>query len=193
MSQASMHQQQSRERSAIVLYGDTPAVLRYLMILMAITFALIEGLLLFRVWSQLMASIPHGAPLSWLYGLSGEIAAPFRPLEGQPIRPGAPALEFSAFVAIEGFLVTGLACIGLLYSAARLAQIYAPNPWIFDLQALGGAWARLDASFERGLREITAASRQLLDASATHRPSRPLPIITAWSHNALRVSRHGHR
>jgi hypothetical protein len=173
-------------RAAPILYGDTPAVLRYLTLFTGFTFLLIEGLLFFRLWTQLMASIPDSGLASGVYAFAGELAAPFRPFEGATPAPGGPHLEFFLLVAIEGYLLSGLFSVGLLYGARRIAQTYLPNPWLFDTQPVLDALIGADIALERSVRQTRATMRAFVDeAFPPDWVSRPLPVLSAWPRQAL--------
>ena len=166
-----------------ILYLDLPSILKYLTILSATVFALIEGLLVYRFGAQLMSARPDAAPLIWAYNAAGAFARPFQHLDGTQLQPDAPFIEFSVLVAIEAFLVTGLLLAGSLYALMRFARIYTPNPLVIRTAPLYSAVERVDG----WLRQATLGARSRYRAwPYTRTLQRPLAPLRAQSIDSLR-------
>jgi hypothetical protein len=190
MSSATVRPEPSRP--APVLYGDLPNVLKQASILASLAFVFIEGLLFYRLWAQLTASIADGAPLSWLYDLAGWIVSPFRAFEGGPIHSGDASVEFATLVAIEAVLISGLFGVGLLYTSFRLAQVFAPNPWRIDTAPFADAFARFDAWLGRACQEGVSVAANATSTAIRDRgrlTSGPLPVITSLRELGLKAGR----
>ena len=85
----------------------------------ALTTVMVEICVLFRLWSQLTASVPAGQPGRWLYDLGGLLAMPFRPFDTtQPVNE-APILDFATLLAFQCYLVAGLALGALAFLISR--------------------------------------------------------------------------
>jgi hypothetical protein len=71
----------------------------------------IEATLLFRLWHQMAGSVPGGWPWAWVYGFGGSLIGPFRHYD--TVQPQAPVVDLAGLVALEVYLVTTLALVGI--------------------------------------------------------------------------------
>lgn len=130
--------------------------------------------LVYRLWAQLTASVPDGAPGLWLYAATGWLVGPFRGHEiVTPVR-GTAILEFAAFIALEVWLLAGVITGAVLWWLSN-AITMAGNPVLavdLDVARYGrpvrsawsgmrAAWARADASLQRSADRGIAPHREI--------------------------------
>lgn len=77
----------------------------------------IQGLLVHRVWAQLMGETGIGGLRGFAYDLSSTLVAPFHSFEPTTPVKDTGILEFSSLVAIEAYLIVTLVVLTLLFSA----------------------------------------------------------------------------
>lgn len=97
----------------------------YLLLASIVTAAVVESLLVVRLWAQLTSQDIASGLLSRAYSLSGELVAPFQQYEGTtPIRTSG-ILELATLTAIEVYLIGALVTVATLFILKQVLHLVA--------------------------------------------------------------------
>jgi hypothetical protein len=136
----------ARAVASITAKADEPALIERLRVLLpaiVVATVVVEATVLYRLWAQMTASVPSGAPASWVYGLGGSLVEPFRRYDTSvPVRE-APILDLAALIALEAYLTVGVVAglLVLFLSHAPFFARIAPWHWHLNLAPVGHALA----------------------------------------------------
>jgi len=108
----------------------------------------IEASLLYRLWHQMMGTVPASGLGALLFSLTGTLIEPFRRYDTVRILPEAPVIDLAALIAVEVYLVAALALI----TVTAICRIAARPDTNFAVVALRCCNASLGAM--SGLRRL---------------------------------------
>jgi hypothetical protein len=151
-----------QEHFEILLYADLPRVLRALGLMFCAACLLAEGLLLYRLWSELTGTIHTSGVDSQLFLLSSRFLAPFASFETVPATFSHPVVEYSLLVALVAYLLVSVAAILATFEFHRIASKYAPNPWAgrFDMASIVRGYWLADVIAENAWHRAATTARQ---------------------------------
>jgi hypothetical protein len=89
-------------------------------LLIALCFVLIETLLGMRIWAQATAQPIDSEEMVELFEITDDLAGPFEALTGEPPLRTTGVIDFTVFVAMEGYFVAMLALVFVLFILGRL-------------------------------------------------------------------------
>jgi len=111
------------QRNAVVgfLLGTAHAIARLFPFIL-VTAIVVEGVILYRLWTQVTGTTPASFYETWAYNISGPLIEPFREFDTASPGAAAPVVDMAALVALEVYLVATIAAVCVTAFAGMIAR-----------------------------------------------------------------------